>query len=110
MSKRRVVVTGLGMISPLGIGNEPTWEGLIAGRSGIGPITKFNTAQYAARIAGEVRGFEPTQWIEKKEAKKFDTLIQYAIAAGDMAVADAQLARAHANGQPVGVILGSGTP
>src|SRR5438034_6654038 len=108
MTKRRVVVTGLGMISPLGIGNEPTWENLIAGRSGIGPITKFDTAQYTTRIAGEVRGFEPTKWFEKKEVKKFDTFIQYAIAAADMAVADAKLACANENGERFGVIIGSG--
>jgi len=108
MTKRRVVVTGMGMISPLGIGNEPTWEGIIAGRSGIGPITKFDTAQYTTKIAGEVKGFEPTQWIDKKEVKKFDTFIQYAIAASDMAVADARLDCANANGERFGVIIGSG--
>src|SRR5213593_4836960 len=91
MTKRRVVVTGMGMISPLGIGNQPTWEGLLAGRSGVGPITKFDTAQYTTKIAGEVRGFQPEQWIERKEVKKFDSFIQYAIAASDMAVADAHL-------------------
>src|SRR5947207_1005111 len=108
MTKRRVVVTGLGMISPLGIGNEPTWESLIAGRSGIGPITKFDTAQYTTRIAGEVRGFEPTQWFEKKEVKKFDTFIQYAIAAADMAVADSRLDCANTDGGRFGVIIGAG--
>src|SRR5437764_4036552 len=108
MTKRRVVVTGMGMISPLGIGNEPTWEGIIAGRSGIGPITKFDTAQYTTKIAGEVRGFVPENWIDKKEVKKFDTFIQYAIAASDMAVADARLDCANANGERFGVIIGSG--
>ena len=108
MTKRRVVVTGMGMISPLGIGNEPTWEGIIAGRSGIGPITKFDTAQYTTKIAGEVRGFAPEKWIDKKEVKKFDTFIQYAIAASDMAVADARLDCANANGERFGVIIGSG--
>jgi 3-oxoacyl-[acyl-carrier-protein] synthase II len=96
------------MISPLGIGNEPTWESLITGRSGIGPITKFDTTQYTTKIAGEVRGFEPTQWIEKKEVKKFDTFIQFAIAAAEIAVADAQLACANENGERFGVIIGSG--
>src|SRR5216117_1992437 len=108
MNKRRVVVTGMGMISPLGIGNEPTWEGLIAGRSGIGPITKFDTAQFTTKIAGEVRGFEPTNWIDKKEVKKFDSFIQYAIAASDMAVADARLDCANTDGERFGVIIGSG--
>jgi 3-oxoacyl-[acyl-carrier-protein] synthase II len=107
MTKRRVVVTGVGMISPLGIGNEPTWEALVAGRSGIGPITKFDTAQFTTKIAGEVKGFEPTTWIDKKEVKKFDTFIQYAIAASDMAVADAKLDCGNAN-ERFGVIIGSG--
>src|ERR1041385_2309743 len=107
MTKRRVVVTGVGMISPLGIGNEPTWEALVPGRSGIGPITKFDTAQFTTKIAGEVKGFEPTTWIDKKEVKKFDTFIQYAIAASDMAVADAKLDCGNAN-ERFGVIIGSG--
>ena len=89
MSKRRVVVTGIGMISPLGIGNEPTWQGLLEGHSGIGPITKFDTSAYACHIAGEVRGFDPEKWIEKKEMKKTDTFIHYAVAAAQMAVDDA---------------------
>ena len=67
MNKRRVVVTGLGMISPLGIGNDANWQGLLEGRSGIGRITKFDPSAYACQIAGEVRGFEPEKWIEKKE-------------------------------------------
>jgi 3-oxoacyl-[acyl-carrier-protein] synthase II len=86
LNKRRVVVTGLGMISPLGVGNEPTWQGLIEGRSGIGPITKFDASAYAARIAGEVKGFDPENWIEKKEVKKSDTFIHYAVVAAQMAV------------------------
>src|SRR5207244_3452834 len=87
MTKRRVVVTGMGMISPLGVGNQPTWEGLIAGRSGIGPITKFDAAQFSTRIAGEVKGFNPEQWIEKKDVKKSDTFIHYAIAEADIVFA-----------------------
>ena len=75
MTKRRVVVTGIGMISPLGIGNEPTWQGLIEGRSGIGRITKFDPSAFACQIAGEVRGFDPENWVEKKEVKKSDTFI-----------------------------------
>src|SRR5881394_890612 len=108
MSQRRVVVTGMGMISPLGIRNEPTWENLSAGKSGVGPITKFDSAQFTTKIAGEVRGFVPETWIEKKEVKKFDTFIQYAIAASDMAVADANLDCANADGERFGVIIGSG--
>ena len=91
MTKRRVVVTGIGMISPLGVGNEPTWQGLVEGRPGIGPITKFDASAYACRIAGEVKGFNAEDWIEKKEVKKSDTFIHYAIAAATMAVRDANL-------------------
>src|ERR687883_128560 len=91
MNKRRVVVTGIGMISPLGIGNEPTWQGLLEGRSGIDTITKFDATNFSARIAGEVRGFDPEKWIEKKEVKKSDTFIHYAVAAAQMAVDDAKL-------------------
>src|SRR6267142_1049411 len=91
MTKRRVVVTGIGMVSPLGIGNEPTWQGLIEGRSGIDRITKFDASAYACQIAGEVRGFNPEQWMEKKEVKKSDTFIHYALAAAAMAVQDGHL-------------------
>ncbi|MGZ5432772.1 MAG: beta-ketoacyl-ACP synthase II [Thermoanaerobaculia bacterium] len=108
MNKRRVVVTGLGMISPLGVGNEATWQGLLEGRSGIGPITKFDATAYAARIAGEVKGFDPENWIEKKEVKKSDTFIHYAIAAAQMAVDDAKLNPKAEDGDRVGVIIGSG--
>ena len=106
--KRRVVITGLGMISPLGIGNEPTWQGLIEGRSGIGPITKFDASAYACRIAGEVHGFNAEQWIEKKEVKKSDTFIHYAVAAAQMAVDDAKLELPKEDPDRVGVIIGSG--
>jgi 3-oxoacyl-[acyl-carrier-protein] synthase II len=108
MTKRRVVVTGIGMISPLGVGNEPTWEGLVAGRSGIGPITKFDASAYACRIAGEVKGFNAEDWIEKKEVKKSDTFIHYAIAAADIAVKDAHLDCSTCDGERLGVIVGSG--
>jgi len=108
MTKRRVVVTGIGMISPLGVGNEPTWQGLVEGRSGIGPITKFDASAYACRIAGEVKGFNPEDWVEKKEVKKSDTFIHYAIAAADLAVKDAHLDCAACDGERFGVIVGSG--
>ncbi|MEO8379762.1 MAG: beta-ketoacyl-ACP synthase II [Acidobacteriota bacterium] len=108
MEKRRVVVTGLGMISPLGIGNEPTWKGLVEGRSGIGPITKFDATEYASRIAGEVRDFHPEQWIEKKEVKKSDTFIHYAIVAAQFASDDARLNMTAEDPDRVGVIIGSG--
>ena len=88
MSHRRVVVTGIGLVSSLGIGTDANWTALIAGQSGIGTITKFDAAAFATRIAGEVKGFDPLQFIEKKDVKKMDVFIQYAIAA--VAVRDGQ--------------------
>ena len=108
MQKRRVVVTGIGMISPLGIGNEPTWRGLLEGKSGVDTITKFDATDYACKIAGEVRGFDPEQWIEKKEVKKSDTFIHYAVAAAQMAVDDAGLDTGACDNERLGVIIGSG--
>jgi 3-oxoacyl-[acyl-carrier-protein] synthase II len=96
------------MISPLGVGTEPTWQGLLEGRSGVGPITKFDASAYAARIAGEVKGFEPEKWIEKKEVKKSDTFIHYAVVAAQMAVDDAKLEMSAEDSDRVGVIIGSG--
>jgi len=108
LDKRRVVVTGIGMISPLGIGNEATWQGLVEGRSGVGRITKFDTADFPCKIAGEVRGFDPAAWIEKKEIKKSDTFIHYALAAAQMSVDDAGLDMTKEDSDRVGVIIGSG--
>src|SRR5215212_1675309 len=96
------------MISPLGIGNEANWKGLVEARSGIGPITKFDPAQFACRIAGEVHGFNAGDWVEKKEVKKSDTFIHYAVAAAQMAVDDARLEMAREDGDRVGVVIGSG--
>src|SRR5260221_2235539 len=108
MNKRRVVVTGIGMISPLGIGNEPTWQGLVEGRSGIGRITKFDASAFACQIAGEVHGFQPEKWIEKKEVKKSDTFIHYAIVTSQMAADDSGLDFSAEDGDRMGVIIGSG--
>ncbi len=108
MTKRRVVVTGIGMISPLGIGNDPTWQGMLEGRSGIDRITKFDVTNYACQIAGEVRGFSPEQWIDKKEVKKSDTFIHYAIAAAQMAIDDSGIDSAKEDSDRFGVIIGSG--
>jgi 3-oxoacyl-[acyl-carrier-protein] synthase II len=108
LTRRRVVVTGIGMISPLGVGNDASWAGLIAGRSGIGRITKFDASGYPAQIAGEVRGFNAEDYIEKKEVKKSDTFIHYAIAAAQMAVDDAKFDPAKEDPDRVGVIIGSG--
>ncbi|MGA7616012.1 MAG: beta-ketoacyl-ACP synthase II [Thermoanaerobaculia bacterium] len=108
MDKRRVVITGLGVVSPLGIGNDENWNALISGKSGIGPITRFDTSDYSCRIAGEVRGFEAEKWIEKKEIKKSDLFIHYAIAASQMAVDDSGLTVDDSNAERVGVVIGSG--
>ena len=108
MNRRRVVVTGIGMISPLGIGNEATWQGLVEGRSGVGRITKFDTTAFPVKIAGEVHGFDPEKWIEKKEVKKSDTFIHYAVAAAQMAIDDARLDHKSVDGDRMGVIIGSG--
>jgi 3-oxoacyl-[acyl-carrier-protein] synthase II len=106
--QRRVVVTGVGLVSPLGIGTEENWRALMDGRSGVGPITRFDAAAFPCRIAGEVRGFDPADYLEKKEIKKSDAFIQYAVAAADFAVADAGLAIAGADAERIGVIIGSG--
>jgi 3-oxoacyl-[acyl-carrier-protein] synthase II len=105
---RRVVVTGLGLISPLGIGTEATWEALVAGRSGVGPITKFDATGYPVRIAAEVKGFDPGRWLEAKEQRKFDTFVHYAVAAAEMALEQSGLEITEANGNRVGVVIGSG--
>jgi len=105
---RRVVVTGLGLISPLGIGTQATWDALVEGRSGVGPITRFNTDGYSVRIAGEVRDFDPGQWLEHKEIKKFDTFVHYAVAASDMALEQSGLEIGDDNAHRIGVVIGSG--
>jgi 3-oxoacyl-[acyl-carrier-protein] synthase II len=105
---RRVVITGIGLVSSVGIGTGATWEGLIAGRSGVGPITKFDAEKFDARIAAEVKGFDPLQFVEKKEVKKIDVFIQYAIAASQFAVDDSGLAIGPENATRVGVYIASG--
>src|SRR5437773_185204 len=108
MPNRRVVVTGIGLVSSLGIGTEANWQALCAGCSGIGPITKFDASQFATRIAGEVKGFDPLQFIAKKDVKKMDVFIQYAIAASQFAMDDAALTITSALGPRVGVFIASG--
>ena len=105
---RRVVVTGVGLVSPLGIGTQANWEALKAGRSGIGPITRFDASQFSARIAGEVKDFDPLQFVDKKDVKKMDVFIQLAIAAAQFAVDDAALAVTPENATRVGVFIASG--
>jgi 3-oxoacyl-[acyl-carrier-protein] synthase II len=105
---RRVVVTGVGLVSPLGVGTEATWKGLLEARSGAGPITLFDATQHSARIACEVKGFDPLQWVDKKDVKKMDRFIQFAIAAADFAVEDSRLEIAPESAERVGVYIGSG--
>jgi 3-oxoacyl-[acyl-carrier-protein] synthase II len=102
------VVTGVGLVSSLGVGTAATWEALCAGRSGIGPITKFDAAGFASRIAAEVRGFDPLAYIGKKDVKKMDVFIQYAVAAAEFARVDAGLNVTPELATRVGVYLASG--
>ena len=108
MSKRRVVITGLGILSPLGNDLESTWNGIKAGRSGIGAITHFDASAFPTRIAGEVRGFDPTQFITPKDVKKMDPFVHYGVAAGLMAIADAGLVIEGADAERIGVAIGAG--
>ena len=105
---RRVVITGIGLVSPLGIGTESNWAALTSGQSGIGPITHFDAAHFAARIAGEVRGFDPLRFVDKKDVKKMDIFIQYAIAASQFAMDDAQLTITPELAPNTGVFIASG--
>ena len=105
---KRVVVTGIGLVSPMGMGVEENWTNLLAGKSGIDHVTKFDVSQYASRIAGEVKGFDPLDFLEKKEARKMDLFIQYAIAAAELAVKDSALDPARLHGERTGVYVGSG--
>ena len=105
---RRVVATGLGVVSPLGIGVEQNWNALMNGQSGIGPITRFDASDFPVKFAGEVKGFDVEQYIDRKEAKKMDLFIHYAVAAADMALADSGLQITDENAERVGVVVGSG--
>lgn len=105
---KRVVVTGMGLVSPMGQGIKENWTNLLAGKSGIDYITKFDTSQYASKMAGEVKGFDPLDFLEKKEIRKMDPFIQYAVAAAELAVKDAALDPSHLLGGRAGVYVGSG--
>ena len=105
---KRVVITGIGMVSPLGLGARENWDALVRGTSGVGPITRFDTSTFACRIAGEVRGFNPEDWVPKKDVKKMDLFIHYALAAADMAMKDAAYTVTPAEAERVGVYIGSG--
>jgi 3-oxoacyl-[acyl-carrier-protein] synthase II len=106
--RRRVAVTGVGLISPVGMGVEESWANLKAGKSGIGPITHFDAAQFATQFAGEVRGFDPADYIHAKEIKKMDRFTHLAIGASQMAVDDSGLKITEENATRVGVVAGSG--
>ncbi|MGI6224702.1 MAG: beta-ketoacyl-ACP synthase II [Peptococcales bacterium] len=108
MSTRRVVITGLGIISPVGTGVEKFWQNLLAGQSGIGPITRFDASELPTQIAGEVKDFQVETYIEKKEARRMDIFTQYAVAAAKMAVEDSGMDLKQVDLNRVGVILGSG--
>ncbi|HEY2943046.1 MAG TPA: beta-ketoacyl-ACP synthase II [Vicinamibacteria bacterium] len=105
---RRVVITGVGLVSPLGVGTEPTWSGLLAGKSGLANITLFDASRHSTRFAAEVKGFDPLNWVEKKDVKKMDRFIQFAVAAADFALADSGLKIDAAEADMIGVYIGSG--
>ena len=105
---RRVVVTGVGVVSPLGTGNLKNWDAVVAGRSGIGPITRFDTSDMPVKIAGEVKDFVAEDFIDKKEIKKMDLFIQYSLAAAQFAMEDSGLIVTEENATRVGVIVGAG--
>ncbi len=108
MLERRVVVTGVGLVTPIGIGVEKNWEALMAGRSGIGPITRFDASEFPARVAGEVNDFVPEDWIEKRDVKKMDPFIQYAVASADQAMTQSGFKVTEENADMVGVLIGVG--
>ena len=105
---RRVVVTGLGALTPIGNSAEELWTALSEGRSGIGPITKFDASAYPTRIAGEIKNFDPLAYVDKKEARRLDPYLQYAIASSAMAVADAGIDAGRVDRERFGVLIGSG--
>lgn len=105
---RRVVVTGVGVVSPLGTGNGKNWDALVAGKSGIAPITRFDASDLPVKIAGEVKDFVPEDFIDKKEIKKMDLFIQYALAAAHFAMEDSGLVIDEENAERVGVLVGAG--
>ena len=108
MSKRRVVVTGLGIVSPLGNDLATSWDGIVNGRSGIGPITHFDPSAFTTRIAGEVRDFDIGKWVSPKDARKMEEFIHYGVAASLMAMEDAGLTVDDSNAERIGALIGSG--
>ncbi len=108
MSQRRVVITGMGIVSPVGNDLSSAWDAIVNGRSGIGPLTSFDASAYATRIVGEVRDFDPARWIPPKDAKKMEAFIHYGVAAALMAMQDAGLEVTEANAERIGALVGSG--
>lgn len=108
VAQRRVVVTGLGAVTPVGLTVEDSWNALLKGQSGIGPITQFDASNYETKFAGEVKGFDPDQWVNKKDQKKMDRFIHFALACAKMALTDAKLEWSPEQAQRVGTIVGVG--
>lgn len=107
-NERRVVITGVGLVTPLGVGTRITWDALLAGKSGIGPLTKFDPARYSTRIAGEVRDFDPLEFVDRKESRKMDPFIRYAVAAAEFAVRNSEIPRGLLASDRCGTYIGSG--
>ncbi|MHB9101970.1 MAG: beta-ketoacyl synthase N-terminal-like domain-containing protein, partial [Sulfuricella sp.] len=108
MSKRRVVITGLGIISPVGNTVEQAWSNILAGKSGISRITRFDPSAFSTQIAGEVKGFDVTEYISAKEARRMDIFIHYGLAAGVQAIKDSGIVVTPENAERIGVNIGSG--
>jgi beta-ketoacyl-acyl-carrier-protein synthase II len=106
--EKRVVITGIGAVTPIGIGKQAFWDGLISGKNGIGPITAFDTTHFVVRIAGEVKNFNPEEFLSKKEMRKNDRFVQFAIVAAKLAVESAKLEIHDSNREEIGVLVGSG--
>jgi 3-oxoacyl-[acyl-carrier-protein] synthase II len=104
----RVVITGIGLVTPLGVGTQETWRALLAGESGIGPITRFDCSQFRVRIGGEVKGWDPSRWIDKKKNKEMDRFTEFAVGAAAMAVADAKLELSDEERERAGCFVGVG--
>src|SRR5690606_176121 len=108
MEKRRVVITGIGAVSPLGNDAHTSWENALAGKNGIGPLTRVNADDFPAKVAAELKDFDPTKFIDKKDVRKMDRFTHYAIASALMAVEDAKLTIDDSNAERIGVWIGSG--
>lgn len=108
MNNRRVVITGMGCITPVGVGVEELWQALLSGKSGVGPLTHFDASEYTTRIAAEVKNFDPEQYMERKEAKRMDRFVQFAVAASKLMMDDSGLDITDDNADRIGVLIGSG--